>query len=135
MASDCLSVLVHTNRTTPKNSSISVVHLNSFLQQLNESASTMKTSHSSEFEMKLKYNGSEINSNVASMKNAEASVTKSSNSIPREKDSNDSMQGVRSKRSIHNDISNIIQEYVNYLLNYSGSHMHPFSKASSIRKL
>jgi hypothetical protein len=85
--------------------------------------------------VKLKSYGSQIRSNVVSLKNAEVSVTNTINSRLAEEDSHDSIQTVRSKRLTHIDISNIIQEYVNYLLNYSASHMHPVSKASSISKL
>jgi hypothetical protein len=135
MVSDCLSIPIHRNRTAPQNSSISVVHLNPFSQQLNEGDLKMKTSYSSESEVKLKSDGSQTRSNVTSLKNAEASVTNSINNNLAEEDSHDNIQTVRSKRSTYIEISNIIQEYVNYLLNYSASHMHPVPKASSISKL
>jgi hypothetical protein len=95
----------------------------------------MKISHGRESEVKPTFHGNQTESNVNSLRDAEASVTNSINRSLDDEDSHDSTQIVRSKRSTHIDISNIIQEYVNYLLNYSESRMQPVPKASSISKL
>jgi hypothetical protein len=135
MVSDCSSIPLHTNRRALKNSSTSTVRLSSRPPISNEDVSAMVISRGSESEAKPKSYGNQTENNVNALKNTKTSATMNINKSILKEDSHNSIKTLRSKRSTHIDISNIIQEYVNYLLNYSASRMHPVAKASFISKL
>jgi hypothetical protein len=128
MVSDCSSVPLHTNRSTPNNSSNSTVPLSSRPPKFNEDASAMVISHGSESEAKPIFHGNHTKNNVNALKNAEISVTINTNKNLTEDDSHDSIHTIRSKRSTQCSIlgprlsiSSETQKWVNYLANYKVS--------------
>jgi hypothetical protein len=127
MVSDC-SIPLHTNRSTLKNSSFSIVHLSSVSPKLSEDASGMVISHGSELEAKPVFHGNQTENNVNALKDAKISVTNSINRSLTGDNSHNNIHIIRSKRSTQCSIlepslsiSSETQKWVNYLANYKVS--------------
>jgi hypothetical protein len=127
MVSGC-SIPLHTNSSTMKNSSSSLVHLTSVSPKLNEDASGIVISHGSELETKPVFHGNQIENNGNALKDAKTSVINSINRSLTGDNSHKSIHTIRSKRSTQCSIlepslsiSSETQKWVNYLANYKGS--------------